>query len=91
MNVDHQTDGAVQLIIANACRMARVNLGITQVKAAVEMDLDFRHYQRIEAGTVNMRLDTILTLVRYYDLDLKFNTIPEGGNDGTIRTVNTAV
>lgn len=46
-------------------------MGKTQVKAASEIEIDYRHYQNIEGGKVNIRLDTFLNLARYYGIDIE--------------------
>jgi hypothetical protein len=33
------------------------------------MHIDYRHYQNIEGGKINLRLDTLIKLVKFYNLD----------------------
>lgn len=42
--------------------------GLSQVKAAQEMKIDYRHYQNIEGGKINLRLDTFVKLIEFYGL-----------------------
>ena len=41
---------------------------LSQVRAADQIGIDYRHYQNIEGGKINIRLDTFLKLVDFYDL-----------------------
>lgn len=45
-------------------RAARINAGITQEAAAHAADIDYKRWQRIESGSVNL---TVRTLVRVCD------------------------
>ncbi len=47
----------------------RKQMGLSQVTAAQNMRIDYRHYQNIEGGKINLRLDTLIKLVRFYNLD----------------------
>ena len=44
-------------------------MGLSQVTAAQNMRIDYRHYQNIEGGKINLRLDTLMKLVKFYNLD----------------------
>jgi len=44
-------------------------MGLSQVTAAQNMRIDYRHYQNIEGGKINLRLDTMMKLVKFYNLD----------------------
>lgn len=49
---------------------------VSQAQAALEMGIDYRHYQNIEGGKINLRMDTFLKLVKYYNfLDERHLTI----------------
>lgn len=47
----------------------RKSMGLSQVTAAQNMRIDYRHYQNIEGGKINLRLDTLMKLVKFYNLD----------------------
>ena len=54
----------------------RKAMGLSQVNAAHQMKIDYRHYQNIEGGKINLRLDTFLKLVEFYQIggkDRPFN------------------
>lgn len=46
----------------------RKRMGLSQVNASQMMDIDYRHYQNIEGGKINLRLDTLLKLFKFYSL-----------------------
>lgn len=46
----------------------RKQMGLSQVTAAQNMKIDYRHYQNIEGGKINLRLDTLMKLVKFYNL-----------------------
>lgn len=50
-------------------KATRKQMGLSQVMAAQNMRIDYRHYQNIEGGKINLRLDTLMKLVRFYNLD----------------------
>lgn len=50
-------------------KVARKQMGLSQVSAAQSMHIDYRHYQNIEGGKINLRLDTLIKLVKFYSLD----------------------
>ena len=50
-------------------KAARKSMGLSQVAAAQSMHIDYRHYQNVEGGKINLRLDTLIKLVRFYGLD----------------------
>ncbi len=50
-------------------KTTRKQMGLSQVSAAQNMHIDYRHYQNIEGGKINLRLDTLIKLVKYYSLD----------------------
>lgn len=49
----------------------RKGMGLSQVNAAHQMKIDYRHYQNIEGGKINLRLDTFLKLIDFYQLGQK--------------------
>lgn len=64
----------------DACREARKKMGESQVSAAQKMVIDYRHYQNVEGGKINLRLDTFLKLVNFYQIDLiSFAGSQQGG------------
>jgi transcriptional regulator with XRE-family HTH domain len=50
-------------------KTTRKQMGLSQVTAAQNMRIDYRHYQNIEGGKINLRLDTMMKLVKFYNLD----------------------
>ncbi len=58
-------------------KTTRKQMGLSQVTAAQNMKIDYRHYQNIEGGKINLRLDTLMKLVKFYNLvnknDAPFN------------------
>jgi len=50
-------------------KTTRKQMGLSQVNAAQNMRIDYRHYQNIEGGKINLRLDTLIKLVKFYNLD----------------------
>lgn len=50
-------------------KTTRKQMGLSQVTAAQNMRIDYRHYQNIEGGKINLRLDTLMKLVKFYNLD----------------------
>lgn len=64
----------------------RANLGISQVDMASMLDISYRHYQDIETGKINLRLDTIVKISDKLDIHLCFqnNRIHEGMKSGDI-------
>lgn len=49
----------------------RKAMGLSQVNAAHQMKIDYRHYQNIEGGKINLRLDTFLKLIDFYQMGNK--------------------
>lgn len=49
-------------------KSTRKQMGLSQVTAAQNMKIDYRHYQNIEGGKINLRLDTMMKLVKFYNL-----------------------
>ena len=50
-------------------KTTRKHMGLSQVTAAQNMRIDYRHYQNIEGGKINLRLDTLIKLVKFYNMD----------------------
>lgn len=46
----------------------RKSLSLSQVNAADQMKIDYRHYQNIEGGKINLRLDTFMKLIEFYKI-----------------------
>lgn len=57
-------------ILAEAIRQKRKEMGISQVSACREIGVDYRHYQNIEGGKINMRIDTMLLLMQFYKISM---------------------
>jgi transcriptional regulator with XRE-family HTH domain len=55
--------------LGRSVRRARTSAGITQEKAASQADIDYKRYQRIEAGTVNLTVRTLHRIARALDVD----------------------
>ncbi|MGE4130597.1 MAG: helix-turn-helix domain-containing protein [Bdellovibrionales bacterium] len=49
-------------------KSSRKSMGLSQVSAAQAMHIDYRHYQNIEGGKINLRLDTLMKLVDFYGM-----------------------
>lgn len=50
-------------------KATRKQMGLSQVSAAQNMHIDYRHYQNIEGGKINLRLDTLIKLIKFYNMD----------------------
>lgn len=46
----------------------RKAMSLSQVNAAEQMKIDYRHYQNIEGGKINLRLDTFMKLIEFYKI-----------------------
>lgn len=62
--------GRLQKRVGVAIRQHRDRLGLTQEEAAHRMGLVPRHLQKIEAGTVNVTLRTLLRIATAYLVDI---------------------
>lgn len=51
-------------------RAGRKAKGLTQVRAAGQMKIDYRHYQNIEGGKVNITWDTLKKICDYYGITI---------------------
>lgn len=47
-------------------RSARVRRGLRQVDVEAEIGLEYKHYQKIEGGKVNVSLETLYRLSKFY-------------------------
>jgi transcriptional regulator with XRE-family HTH domain len=52
--------------IGKNIRSARVKAGLAQVEVHERSGITYRHYQNIEAGKVNVSLQTLFRLARLY-------------------------
>lgn len=68
-------DSSLQML-GGFIRNARTKRKLSQVLAAEKIGVDYRHYQSIEGGKINMRLDTLYKVVHFYDLE--FQLSPSG-------------
>jgi transcriptional regulator with XRE-family HTH domain len=55
--------------LGRSVQRARVAAGLTQEKAASQAGIDYKRYQRIEAGTVNLTVRTLHRIARALDVD----------------------
>ena len=53
-----------------ACKRERKRLGWTQERVAETMGVNIRHYQKIEAGSVSVTLDTLEALAKAFGVTL---------------------
>lgn len=56
--------------LAEAVRRRRLELNLTQEAAANAVRMAPRHFQKLEAGQLNVTLRTLTTLVTVLDLDV---------------------
>ncbi len=52
-------------------KAARAKSGMKQVDVSLFSGLSYRHYQSIEAGKVNVTLETLFRLSRLYKVDVQ--------------------
>lgn len=55
-------------LLGSQIRQARKKMSLSQAKASEAIGIDYRHYQNIEGGKINLRLDTLLKLFKFYNL-----------------------
>jgi transcriptional regulator with XRE-family HTH domain len=67
--IAHQETYAIEPIVA-ALRPAREAKGLSQRALSAATGVPQSHISRIEAGTVNVQLSSLLTLARYLDLEV---------------------
>lgn len=64
-------------------RVRRKARGLSQETAAGIIGVDYRHYQNVEAGKVNIRIDMLCRLGNFYGITLIINDQSNPGtNDG---------
>lgn len=51
------------------CKAARKKMGISQELAAEQIKIDYRHYQNIEGGKINIRMDMFIKIINFYDFE----------------------
>jgi CheY-like chemotaxis protein len=51
-------------------KQGRKNQKLTQVEAAEILKVNYRHYQKLEAGLVNMKFDSVLKIARKFNIDV---------------------
>jgi transcriptional regulator with XRE-family HTH domain len=56
--------------LASSVRAERQHRGWTQEEAAAACELNMRHYQKLEAGSVNATLETLGRLCRAFEVDV---------------------
>jgi transcriptional regulator with XRE-family HTH domain len=56
--------------LGNRLRDARHSAGLTQERVAFLSDIDYKRYQRIEAGEVNVTLRTLVRIAEAIGADL---------------------
>lgn len=60
-----------QSLLAGNVRRLRENAGWTQEQAADAMEIATRHYQKIEAGDVNVTVATLVRVAKAFGVDVK--------------------
>lgn len=53
-------------------REQRKKMGLSQVVASDQLDIDYRHYQNIEGGKINLRFQTFRKIMHFYRFDIQF-------------------
>ena len=53
--------------IGQKLKAARLHRSLTQANAAELLGFDFRHYQNIESGRVNVKFSSLVTIIRFID------------------------
>lgn len=56
--------------VGHRIKAARIKCGLRQIDVEERIGLPCRHYQKIEAGRVNVTLETIYKLARLYQSDI---------------------
>jgi len=69
--VPRQSIGRIQGVLARNVRLLREQAGWTQEQAADAANIAARHYQKIEAGTVNLTLATLARLANGFKVEVK--------------------
>jgi len=68
----------IQSVLARNVRLLREQAGWTQEQAADAASIAARHYQKIEAGTVNVTVSTLARLANGFKVEVK-RLFEEGG------------
>ncbi len=55
-------------VFSDQIRAARKAKALSQVEAAEKLKIDYRHYQNIEGAKINLRFDTFLKLIDFYEI-----------------------
>lgn len=61
----------IQKKLAEGVRNRRKQLGLTQEAAAHAIGIATRHYQKIEAGEVNVTLQTLAQIAKSLDIEIR--------------------
>lgn len=69
--VPKQSIGRIQRVLAQNVRLLRKQAGWTQEQAADAASIAARHYQKIEAGSVNLTLATLARLANGFKVGVK--------------------
>ena len=56
--------------VARNIRAARVRRGLRQVDVEEKIGLEYKHYQKIEAGKVNISLETLYRLAKLFKVEV---------------------
>ncbi len=56
--------------LSSIIREKRKSLGLNQLDVAMEIDISYRHYQDVEAGKANIKFETLIKLISFYNLEL---------------------
>ena len=63
-------DEHLQMSLAEAVRKRRLQKGLTQESAAQAMEMSTRHFQKLEAGQLNITLRTLARVAKALDMEL---------------------
>lgn len=69
--VPKPTINQTQDLLAGNVRRLREKKGWTQEEAADAMEIATRHYQKIEAGDVNVTVATLVRVAKAFGIDIK--------------------
>ena len=69
MSSSHSFD-ALKKLLASNLRELRASRGLTQEKAAEATGLNWRHWQKLEAGEVNVTLSTLSKICRGLEIEV---------------------
>lgn len=74
--------------LGDNCRQARKRMGLSQIAAAQAIGVDYRHYQNVEGGKINVRIDTLLLLMQFYGIAFAAFPQPKPMFQGVITDAN---